>query len=1663
MFNFYNSLHFSSRKSLNIPTSSSTLMGSERAYASQLKRQPLSSAKTELSTSLTTGLPPRRTSTTIHEVQDFEQQLQYAEEQEVADESNINSAYNGRRVHETNMYAANKRQKFLNGSTNLNATEIPETNEAILIDSASESGESAADVTKSNPANMQQQQHQRKTGLFNMSATGTAGNTRNSSRTSSFGNGLNFYSHLEGRKSLFTGQNHGISNPLNNSTLSLTSLNRRQFNASIYGSTSALSDSRLLNTFSPFYKGKTTYGGAAAYNKYTAGAGASNVRITPTLIRPTSSISTLSSSNNSLAANAISQQGAGGNSTISSTAKRILDLINDFATPLSEAKKMASNLKTNPNLQIPPQAKGRLNESDLNASRAMRLSQVRTPYSRPAVILQPSGNANGRGIIGGPLPPPVQELQVPTMSQLLQMKKMQNTTEKARKTTTTQNAARNVVTNTGSTEYTLPEVTTKATAAAANKVTEKQETLQRHTNKIKNKVTNSMRPSNASKDIQDEEPPPPVNLPNIAFPLMQSVPIIDIKLNQTTKKESSNTTGSFDSTFNPTKTTSAKTETNKMTTFAFNTKTVIPTSTLTSSTTPITDCKTTQVLNEFPVNTLTKTTNTFKFSEPLQVKELPPTPNVDHNITTCTKLNKFEFSPPIDVTTMAAPKHPNTIQQPQQPQLKMGSCLDALSKPFSLPTTSKTITTTTIPTTSNATIPLTAGNSGFGNQFKMSTNEWECDACMIRNKADIYKCVACETPRPQAKPIAATQSNPSNSSSLTQLQPSTFGQQFKKSSTEWECDTCMIRNKQESTKCVACETPRKGAASTSAPLPPIKNSFGDAFKPKSGTWECQTCMITNKNEAIECIACQTKKPGAGSTAGTSATTALPTTQFKFGFAAAGISNTTAATTSSSSADAGFKTLAAQQKVSKWECDACMTRNDSNRTKCACCEQPKPGTTNMESASTAANKFTFGATAAAKFSFGFGPAANAPKEEDIKKQLSKTENTKPNQGFAVATTTLSSPTTTGFQFGIKPTATLESKKDETDANKTSTTGFKFGISSDIVKKTETSPTTPATTGLVVAEKPVSTASSSNTNTTTTAVSSPSVKFNLPTTLATTSSNDKPTGVAAPTFSFGNNTSASSTTGGFAFGVNKTETETKPVLEKKSLDSFAFKTPAAVSNATGQSSGFVFGSTTANKTSTTTSVSSSNNTTTTTASSAFTAAVKPMFSFGSPTAASSVTTAASSATPSATAVAPTATSAFGGFSFGSNNTTTTAAAPTTGNTLFGAVTSTSTTTTTAKTTTLSNTTTTTPASTNLFGSFGGGGGGVGGLANASSATTFGSSPNPPANNSTTVSSSTNSSNANTTQFGGFGAKTATTSNVFGSFGGGGVVAGGSSGSKTLESKPTLPVFGNVASSSTSQSSSNSSSFVFGSSNASNTAIAPALGVAGSTTPGSVTSTSATWPKNSFVFGTTAASTTSATPAATPASSNENKESVKPSVFGTFGSSNTTSTNQQQTTSIFGTPAASNTIAPPPAFGTATAGTSNSSTNLFGTNSAPAATNIFGANSSGTAATPAPAFGSSPFGGSASSTSATPTFGSTAASGASTTFGGFGAAAAASNTTATTNSTVEVKKPEAAFNFGAAPATQSTSVSRQNIKKTIFLEKLETSIQTVMRLYISLSSRL
>lgn len=124
-------------------------------------------------------------------------------------------------------------------------------------------------------------------------------------------------------------------------------------------------------------------------------------------------------------------------------------------------------------------------------------------------------------------------------------------------------------------------------------------------------------------------------------------------------------------------------------------------------------------------------------------------------------------------------------------------------------------------------------------KFAPPKDSWECSTCLIRNKNDLNKCAACETPKPGAS---------SSEDFMTKFAPPNGS---------LESSTRMIQNKDGDLKRGACETSKPGS------------SAGDdlrlKFAPPSGSWECPTCMIQNKAADLKCVACETKKPGTENT------------------------------------------------------------------------------------------------------------------------------------------------------------------------------------------------------------------------------------------------------------------------------------------------------------------------------------------------------------------------------------------------------------------------------------------------------------------------------------------------------------------------------------------------------------------------------------------------------------------------------------------------------------------------------------------------------------------------------------------------------------------------------------------------------------------------------
>ncbi|XP_035172028.1 nuclear pore complex protein Nup153 [Oxyura jamaicensis] len=203
--------------------------------------------------------------------------------------------------------------------------------------------------------------------------------------------------------------------------------------------------------------------------------------------------------------------------------------------------------------------------------------------------------------------------------------------------------------------------------------------------------------------------------------------------------------------------------------------------------------------------------------------------------------------------------------------------------------------------TSKPTAPP-AGMLGFGDKFKTVPGTWDCDTCLVQNKPEATKCIACETPKPGTGvmpaltlPVVADSSVTvtSSSSSTDTTVTLGFGDKFKKPKGSWDCTVCLVSNKTEDNKCVACQsekpegpTPVTSSSASAFSAPSGEFLDLDKFKKPEGSWDCETCLVQNKAEATKCVACESAKPGTKAelkgfgTATASTNTALPS--FTFG-------------------------------------------------------------------------------------------------------------------------------------------------------------------------------------------------------------------------------------------------------------------------------------------------------------------------------------------------------------------------------------------------------------------------------------------------------------------------------------------------------------------------------------------------------------------------------------------------------------------------------------------------------------------------------------------------------------------------------------------------------------------------------------------------------------
>ena len=149
--------------------------------------------------------------------------------------------------------------------------------------------------------------------------------------------------------------------------------------------------------------------------------------------------------------------------------------------------------------------------------------------------------------------------------------------------------------------------------------------------------------------------------------------------------------------------------------------------------------------------------------------------------------------------------------------------------------------------------------------WKSEKNSWECTICLLRNKSEKLECVACASPKPgvdvnhekttEGRPSFGFCSGSSFSSagfSLgTSASSSGAGFFFGSGPTSTGAGFSFGFNGQGGGGGEEGKEAGKG----------VSDGLEERWKPEKDCWECTICLVTNKSEKLECVACASPKPG----------------------------------------------------------------------------------------------------------------------------------------------------------------------------------------------------------------------------------------------------------------------------------------------------------------------------------------------------------------------------------------------------------------------------------------------------------------------------------------------------------------------------------------------------------------------------------------------------------------------------------------------------------------------------------------------------------------------------------------------------------------------------------------------------------------------------------
>ncbi|KAI4491711.1 hypothetical protein M0804_003103 [Polistes exclamans] len=373
------------------------------------------------------------------------------------------------------------------------------------------------------------------------------------------------------------------------------------------------------------------------------------------------------------------------------------------------------------------------------------------------------------------------------------------------------------------------------------------------------------------------------------------------------------------------------------------------------------------------------------------------------------------------------------------------------------------------PTSSNTAEAKKPETDCFGTHFRISNIKWDCMSCSKTNKLTDFRCVSCNAP--QRRNL-----NQTKTSSTDTTKSESINMDYAEKS--WECPGCMLKNANHIITCPCCKASKpnylKDAkekrdkekrekeerekekskniqtnasiqemnATSSNTLQSSNLEIMDKFKPSKDSWECPTCMIRNSESITTCPCCNTTKPNTKNDQ-TDEVQKLPANGFGDKF---------------------------KKPEGSWSCDTCMVQNKAENVECVSCSSLKPGSEKPKESTTSTSsnlKFNFGIPASANnFKFGIDKADNSNKSGDSSIsnfKFGSTQQSDPGKftfgipkGDNNTTSKIDINTNTsntdpkvsvsGFQFNAKSEKTTTSNKS-TESHKETNTSFSSSVSKD----------------------------------------------------------------------------------------------------------------------------------------------------------------------------------------------------------------------------------------------------------------------------------------------------------------------------------------------------------------------------------------------------------------------------------------------------------------------------------------------------------------------------------------------------------------------------------------------------------------------------------------